>query len=83
MKVVVKLFGSLERQLPPGARDHSLEMELGEGTTPDQLVAHLRIPDNMASLVLLHGRHLSREERAHHPLHEGDVVAIVPPIAGG
>lgn len=83
MKVVVKLFAALESRLPPGAREHSMEMELAEGTTADQLVAQLRIPERMAALVLLDGRHLSREERQHAALHEGDVVAIIPPIAGG
>jgi molybdopterin converting factor small subunit len=83
MKVVVKLFAVLETYLAPDARDHSMELELAEGATPEQVVARLHIPDRLASLVLLNGRHLTRAEREHLALHEGDVVAIVPPIAGG
>ena len=38
MRGTVKLFALLSRHLPAGARDHAVEMEVAEGTTPGQLI---------------------------------------------
>lgn len=83
MIIKLKLFAMLQDRLPPGSKDHTMELEVPAGATPAQVVTQMQIPEEMAHLVLLDGRHLTREEREHMALHEGDVLSIFPPIAGG
>ncbi|HKI99472.1 MAG TPA: MoaD/ThiS family protein [bacterium] len=83
MKIKLKLFAMLASRLPPGSEDHTMELEVPEGTTPRQVVERLNIPRALATLALVDGVHLTAGEIEAHPLHEGETLAIFPPIAGG
>jgi molybdopterin converting factor small subunit len=45
----------------------------------DELVRDLAIPADLPGLLLVNGREAPADRR----LHPGDVVSIVPPLAGG
>lgn len=83
MMIKVKLFAMLQDRLPPGAKDHTMEVEVEEGATPQQVVDMLRIPPEMAHLVLVDGLHLIPAERNVRRLLPGETLAIFPPVAGG
>jgi sulfur carrier protein ThiS len=83
MRLTLKLFAVLAERLPPGSRRHTTEVEVRDGTTVRDLIEQMRIPPELAQLVLIDGTHLTRTEIEQRPLREGETVAIFPPIAGG
>ena len=57
-------------------------VRLPEGATLASLVASLdKPPASLATAV--NGEFVPREQRAAHPLHDGDVVMTFEPITGG
>ena len=84
MQVTFKLFATLMRHLPPGAKRHAVTLEFGAGeaVTPNQLIERFAVPRSEVHLVLVNGVYLS-EERRDTPLRDGDQLAIWPPVAGG
>ena len=84
MKITFKLFASLTDYLPQQARtSNQLELEVAEGATVLQVIQPFALPEKMVHLVLINGKYLAPQQRATQPLHNGDVLAIWPPIAGG
>jgi sulfur carrier protein ThiS len=47
------------------------------------IVNQFQLPIKLVHLVLVNGKYIKPEERDTHPLEEGDVLAIWPPVAGG
>lgn len=82
MKVTFKLYASLGSYLPPGARDHKVELEVAEDATPNQLLDRHHVPGHQVHLVLVNGVYLAPAERDR-PLAPGDELAVWPAIAGG
>ncbi len=82
MNVTFKLFASLAAYLPDHARDNAIEVEIDQGTTPNQLIGNFRLPQQEVHLVLKNGVYLPARERDI-PLEHSDVLAIWPPVAGG
>ncbi len=79
MHVDVALFASLSAFQPDGqAGRHARSFDLAEGTTIATVIADLGLPDQ-PRVVFVNGRH-AEESSA---LHEGDRLAIFPPVAGG
>ncbi|MBI4081168.1 MAG: MoaD/ThiS family protein [Candidatus Lambdaproteobacteria bacterium] len=83
MRIKLKLFATLTALLPPGAQDHTIELELAEGTRVRAAIEQLRIPPELARLVMVDGFHLTPGEVEGRILREGETLAIFPPIAGG
>lgn len=79
MTLSVKLFATLTKYLPPGAEKKTAILTLDDGATTDDLVARLGIPDGHVHLTLIDGKHAEKGT----PLHDGAVVSLFPPIAGG
>ncbi len=79
MKIEVRLFANLARYLPPGTRGDGMTLEVPDGATVGEIVRRLAIPDELPGLLLVNGR----EARPDRPLRPGDVLSIVPPLAGG
>lgn len=80
MQVEVKLFANLRKLLPPGSSGSKAQISLEEGATIEALIQHLKIPPEMAQMVLVNGEQTRKFD---HPLAEGDTVSIFPPVAGG
>jgi sulfur-carrier protein len=79
VKVEVHLFANLADYGPPGARGGAVRIEVPEGATVSELLHRLRIPDEPAPLLLVNGQEVDPAVR----LQVGDVVAVLPPLAGG
>jgi sulfur carrier protein ThiS len=84
MKITFKLFASLQDYLPVEAkRDNTLELELAEGATIQQVIERFGLPQKACHLVLVDGVFVPQAARAARPLKDGETLAIWPPIAGG
>jgi len=75
VKVEVHLFADLSRYLPAGVA----AVELPDGVSVADLAQHLAIPDDLPRLTLVNGQDAPPDRR----LAPGDVVDILPPLAGG
>jgi molybdopterin converting factor small subunit len=80
MKIELRLFASLRSHLPPGGDGRKTVWELPPGSRVQDLIDQLGIPAQLAQLVMVDGRQQSDKDFA---LHEGAVVSIFPPVAGG
>ena len=78
MKVEVQLFATLARYLPAGAIGDSVTLDVPEGSRVSDIVASLHLPRDLDYLRVVNGRDALLE----HPLAEGDVVSLFPPLAG-
>lgn len=84
MRITLKLFASLTDYLPADARySNMMDMDIAPDATIMQVIAPLALPEKMVHLVLVNGRYIAPENRHAETLHEGDALAIWPPIAGG
>ena len=68
------------RDMVPGYDPHAgLDLELASGTTAGQLAESIGIPVKEIKIVMINGRSSSLDAA----LHEGDRVALFPPVGGG
>jgi len=78
LKIKVKLFGPLRRDLPVDTKGRIAEIDLPDQATIDDLAVHLGIEEKPA-VVSLNDQEVHRGRK----LQEGDVIAFFPPLAGG
>jgi len=78
--IEVKLFANLNRFLPAGATGRSVRLSLPENCTISTLLQQLGIPSDLVHLIAVNGRHQAETD---YVLHDGDVVSLFPPLAGG
>jgi sulfur carrier protein ThiS len=85
MNVKLKLFATLSDYLPPAEerKGNEVALEVPDDTTVAQVIERFHLPQKLVHLVLINGHFVPPAARADHPLIEGDVLAIWPPIAGG
>ncbi len=81
MEIEIKLFATLKKHLPPNADGSSATIEIEDGLTVGRLIEHLKIPKELAQLVLVNGVNIEGDYAR--KLEEGDTVSIFPPVAGG
>jgi molybdopterin synthase sulfur carrier subunit len=74
VRVAVKLYATLRE-----GRFDAAEREVPTGTTVGQLVGLLGVPQEEATLRFVNGRHAALEDE----VHDGDALALFPPIGGG
>lgn len=75
--MTVELQTYLEQYSPNG--QPLFECALPEGATVQTLVRQLNVLEELASIIVLNGRIADLPD----PLHEGDRVSLIPPLAGG
>ena len=80
MQLEVKLFANLRKLLPPGSSGSKAKITLEEGATIATLIHHLKVPVELAQMVLVNGEQTREFDR---PLVDGDNISIFPPVAGG
>ena len=83
MRINLKLFASLAKSLPPGAKGNQVEIDVGADESPAQLLERLRVPLEQAHLWLLNGFYIEPEDRDKPLFKDGDTLAVWPPVAGG
>ena len=74
MELEIKLFANLRKFDPQQEK-----IELADGTTVLDFLERIGIPPSEVAVVLVNGRHAKLDQ----PLHDGETIAIFPPIAGG
>jgi molybdopterin converting factor small subunit len=79
VEVEVRLYANLADHGPPGAREGAVRLALPAGATVADLLRWLRIPNELPCLLLVNGRDVEATAR----LSDGDVVSVLPPLAGG
>jgi sulfur carrier protein ThiS len=79
MHIEVHLFANLADYLPPGGQGGTVRLELPEGATLRDLLRELRVPPELPGLLFVNGQ----DAAPGHRLQNGDVVSILPPLAGG
>lgn len=80
MHIEVKLFATLRKHLPPGSSGSKAHLTLDAETTLQNLIDQLKIPVELAQMVLVNGEQTREFDRQ---LQDGDTVSIFPPVAGG
>jgi len=79
MQVDVVLFAHFSGFQPDGKGGrHARTFELAEGTTIADVIAMIGLPDE-PRVIFVNNRHAPEEQE----LHQGDRLAIFPPVAGG
>jgi molybdopterin converting factor small subunit len=80
MIIRVKIYAYLRYYLPaPDEFSQDEEWDVPEEITIGQVLEKLNLPGDIRIMVLLNGRTADREVA----LNEGDIVHILPQIAGG
>ncbi len=79
MEIEVKLFATLRDYLPKGSSRFSCKMEIEGHTRVQDILAKLKISEEMPKIILVNGIHGKKDQ----VLKEGDVLSIFPPVAGG
>ena len=79
MKIRVILFGTLRKSFSDHDPVHGMEIEIPEGSTVGDLIAHIDLPAKKFGLVSVDG-HLAK---AGNRLQENAVVRVFQPIFGG
>jgi molybdopterin converting factor small subunit len=79
MEIEVKLFGNVEQYRPEGADRLSFKMSTDEGSTVQQLIRDLAIPENMHVLAIINGK----MSEPGHVLKDGDEATLFSPAGGG
>ena len=79
MRVEVQLHATLAAFLPPGSRDGVAVLDVDDTATVADLIGHLAIPADLSRVVLVNGHDV--DDDVH--VHNGDVVDVFPPLAGG
>ena len=74
MHLEIKLFASLQKFIPTVEK-----LDVDENCTVLELLEKIGINSSEVAITLVNGRHVQLEQR----LHDGETVAIFPPIAGG
>ena len=79
MNIEVRLFANLAQMLPPDSQNKRARMTVENGTTIGGLLNILKINHRITKILMVNGVQKVIETE----LHEGDVVSVFPPIAGG
>ncbi len=74
MRVTVKLFATLRE-----GRFNEEERQYPDGTVISHVIGELGISEKEAALIFVNGLHAKTGDE----LHDGDTLAIFPPIGGG
>lgn len=79
MKVKVKLFGTLSQRFPGYQPSQGMEVEIPDGATAKDLLAHLGISESQGAVVIVEGRVLQADDK----MTPGIPVSILQSISGG
>ena len=74
MKIELRLFATLREK-----RQKVTTLEVPEGTSAEELVDSLEIPQSEIAILMINGRH----SKLNAILQDGDVISLFPPVGGG
>jgi molybdopterin converting factor small subunit len=79
MLIKVRLFATLRNYVPEAGIGATLEVELAEGASLADLIAHYPFPADLVKLAYVNGIY----QEVDFILHDGDEVGLFPPVGGG
>jgi molybdopterin converting factor small subunit len=79
MRITVRLHAVLRRHLPAGSEGDAVILEVGEGTTAQQVIEQLGIPAKHAGMLVCGDEFLEGTSA----LQDGQELNVFPPMAGG
>lgn len=80
MEIEIRLFANLNKFLPPGSAGRRARLSVPQNSTIRALLEQLAVPTAQVHIVAVNGRHQLDSD---YVLHDGDVVSVFPPLAGG
>ena len=83
MTITLKLFATLSKYLPAGARRNVLSLDVAEGARVGTVLDDLGVPRDQVHLALVDGVYVPLEELDARQLKAGETLAVWPPVAGG
>jgi len=81
--ITVKTTGLLGKYLPPGSKRNRGEVEVADGSTVQQLLDTLGVPDNGRCYVTFNSTLLKSAELAQTVISEEDEIVLMAPIGAG
>jgi sulfur carrier protein ThiS len=79
MKVRVKLYGTLSQRFPGYQHSQGVEVDIPDGATVKDLLAHLEISESQGAVVITEGRILKADDK----MQPGVPVNVLQAIGGG
>lgn len=79
MRIRVKLFGTLGQRFPGYQHSEGMELEIPDGATANDLLAHLEILESRGVAVAVDGRILKADDR----IAGGVPVHVLQVLSGG
>ena len=83
MKLTFKTGGIMSDLLPAGSSDEQAVIDMPEGATIPDVMAHFDLPVDDFYLVILNDTVVPKAARPETTLQEGDELGIFPPLKGG
>jgi molybdopterin converting factor small subunit len=79
MTVEIRLFATFRAFLPPGSKTFSFTKSLEEGTTVEEILRELKLPEQDPKIIIVNGVHAEPGR----VLRDGDILSLFPPVGGG
>jgi sulfur carrier protein ThiS len=79
MKLRVKLYGTLSQQFPGYQHSEGVEVEIPDGGTVKDLLAHLEISEKQGAVVVLDGQILKSDDT----MRGGIPIHVLQSLSGG
>ena len=83
MTITLKLFATLSKYLPAGARQNVLSLDVAEGASVGTVLDDLGVPRDQVHLALVDGVYVPLDELDARRLKAGETLAVWPPATGG
>jgi molybdopterin converting factor small subunit len=79
MEIEVRLFATFRDYLPQDSASFSFKKSLDKEMAVSTIAEEISLPPDVPKIFIVNGNVVTGE----HVLHDGDVVSIFPPVAGG
>jgi molybdopterin converting factor small subunit len=79
MQIEIRLFATFRDYLPRQSESFSFKKKLEEEVTANKAAAEVNLPSDIPKIFIVNGNVVTGE----YLLHDGDVLSIFPPVAGG
>jgi molybdopterin synthase sulfur carrier subunit len=79
IKVKIRLYATLRRYSPEADAKNGTLLEMPEGTSLNDLLNRLKVPDQEAKILFVN----NRKQTIDYVLRDGDKVGIFPQVGGG
>jgi len=79
MDVEVRLFATFRDYLPRGSESFSFRKSLEREMAVSRVAEDINLPHDIPKIFIVNGNVVTGD----YVLHDGDVVSIFPPVAGG